>query len=92
MEESYLDLMMSLPHWGFELTLEALTGLLVYPLIRWGHKRLNDRLHRELDAEHGVTHGTPAATPTGPLRRPATRSLRPASATSPCSVRGLTYG
>ncbi len=57
-EETYLDLMMSLPHWGFELTLELLTAVIVYPLIRIAHKRLTERLHRDLDAEHGVVHQT----------------------------------
>lgn len=63
MDESYFDLMRSLPHWGFEITLELLTGLLVYPLIRWGHNRLNERLHRELDAEHGFVHKSQPTAP-----------------------------
>lgn len=54
--ESYFDLMRSAPHWGFELTLEALSGLVMYPAIRWLHRKWECRMHREIDAEHGVVH------------------------------------
>lgn len=54
--ESYSDLLRSAPHWGFELTLEALTGIVVYPFIRWAHQQWEARVHREIDAEHGVEH------------------------------------
>lgn len=43
-EEGYLDLMRSLPHWGFELTLEGLTGIGWLLIGIWWQKR-HDRKH-----------------------------------------------
>ena len=54
--ETYTQLMTDPAHLAFELTLELLSGVIVYPIIRAGHKRLSARLHKDLDAEHGVTH------------------------------------
>lgn len=54
--ETYAGLVTDPAHIFFELTLEAATGLLVYPLIRRARQRWADRLHRVLDAEHGVVH------------------------------------
>lgn len=58
--ESYIDLMLSLPHWGFELTTtivqDLLIGLLLWP---WLRRRFNERMQKEhvaLDREHGVVH------------------------------------
>jgi hypothetical protein len=56
MAESYTDLMTDPNHALFELSYEFITGLVLYPAIRWGHKRLSSKLHKELDAEHGVNH------------------------------------
>lgn len=54
--ETYVDLMTDPAHIWFELTLEAISGLIVYPLIRFAHQRLTVSLHATLDAEHGFTH------------------------------------
>lgn len=62
--ESYVDLMRSAPHWGFEITLELLSGLVVYPFYRWLHRKWESRIHREIDAEHGVIH-TEVVSPQG---------------------------
>lgn len=54
--ESYTDLVVNVPHILFELTWEAISGVIFYPLIRFILRRTKDRWHREIDAEHGVTH------------------------------------
>jgi hypothetical protein len=54
-EESYLDLMRSAPHWWFELTLEALTALAGYlilkPLLRRWIQRHDEQHHHGGETE-----------------------------------------
>ena len=61
--ETYTGLLADPAHIGFELTLEALTGLLVYPLARFVLARVRRRFvtatHAEIDAAHGIIHGCP---------------------------------
>jgi hypothetical protein len=52
----YLGLLTDAPHIFFELTLEAITGIAVYPLARRLLRAYRERIHREIDAEHGYTH------------------------------------
>lgn len=54
--ETYTGLMTNPPHLEFELTLEALTGILLYPIGRRVLSRAKARWHHEIDTEHGVTH------------------------------------
>lgn len=54
--KDYIGLMTDVPHILFELTLEAITGLAVYPFARRLLRVYRDRIHREIDAEHGVEH------------------------------------
>lgn len=56
MSETYVDLLMSIPHWGFEITGEVLTALVVYPIFRVVEKKWKDRFHAELDTCHDVAH------------------------------------
>lgn len=51
-EESYTELVTSVPHVLFELTYEVATGVIWYAVIRYGVKRF----HRQIDAEHGFEH------------------------------------
>lgn len=57
--KSYVGLMTDWPHICFELSLEAVTGIAVYPLARRVLRAYRDRIHREIDAEHGVIHQDP---------------------------------
>lgn len=43
-EESYWDLMTSVPHIMFEFSLEIITGLILAPVFRWAIRR-HDREH-----------------------------------------------
>lgn len=54
--QSYVGLMTDVPHIAFELTLEAVTGIAIYPLARRLLRAYRDRIHREIDAEHGYMH------------------------------------
>lgn len=54
--KSWIGLLTDLPHVAFELTLEAITGLAVYPVARRALRVYRDRIHREIDAEHGYEH------------------------------------
>ncbi|GAC1529007.1 MAG: hypothetical protein NVS3B1_20480 [Marmoricola sp.] len=54
--ETYTQLMTNPPHLEFELTLEALTGILLYPIGRRLLRRAKARWHREIDEEHGIDH------------------------------------
>jgi hypothetical protein len=54
--KDYLGLMTDVPHIMFEFSLEAITGLAVYPFARRLFRAYRDRIHREIDAEHGVVH------------------------------------
>ena len=60
--ETYTGLMTDAPHLLFELTMEALTGLVAYPLgrliTRRVHRRLGTKIHADIDAAHGVQHDT----------------------------------
>lgn len=51
-EESYLELVTSVPHVLFELTYEAITGVIWYLVINF----IVRRFHKQIDAEHGVEH------------------------------------
>jgi hypothetical protein len=53
---SYFGLMTDAPHICFELSVDALTGILLYPLIKRGLRAYRDRIHQEIDEEHGVVH------------------------------------
>ena len=44
-EESYLDLMTSIPHIMFELSLEIMTGLVLAPIFRWALRRHDKKTH-----------------------------------------------
>jgi hypothetical protein len=57
--DSYFGLVTDGPHILFELTLEALTGLAVYPVARRLLKAYRERIHQEIDEEHGVVHHEP---------------------------------
>ncbi|MFL6240351.1 MAG: hypothetical protein ACJ735_12755 [Actinomycetes bacterium] len=52
----YIGLMTDAPHWAFELSLEAITGLAVYPFAKRLLRAYRERIHREIDEEHGVVH------------------------------------
>jgi hypothetical protein len=54
--KSYFGLMTDAPHLAFELSLEAITGIAVYPFARRLLRVYRDRIHREIDEEHGVVH------------------------------------
>jgi hypothetical protein len=54
--KDYVGLMTDGPHIMFELSLEAITGLAVYPFARRLLRAYRDRIHREIDEEHGVVH------------------------------------
>ena len=66
--ETYTSLMQNLAHWEWELTAEAVTILLGYPLARWRSRKATEaivtkavteavaELHRVLDEEHGHEH------------------------------------
>lgn len=54
--KDYVGLMTDAPHICFELSLEAITGIAIYPLARRLLRAYRDRIHREIDAEHGYTH------------------------------------
>lgn len=56
MWQTYVGLMTDAPHWFFELSLEAITGLTLYPFARRLLRAYRDRIHHEIDAEHGVVH------------------------------------
>jgi len=57
--DSYWGLMTDVPHIMFEFTLEALTGILLYPIARRLFRAYRDRIHQEIDEEHGVVHQDP---------------------------------
>lgn len=44
-DETYFDLVTNVPHVLFELTWEMITGVVVYPFIRWGVKLHDRRKH-----------------------------------------------
>jgi len=54
--KEYVGLMTDVPHIMFEFSLEAITGLAVYPFARRLLRAYRDRIHHEIDAEHGVVH------------------------------------
>lgn len=54
--ETYRQLVIDVPHILFELTWEAISGLIFYPVIRFSHKQLSKRIHRDIDKQHGVEH------------------------------------
>ena len=43
--ESYWDLMTSVPHIMFELSLEVVTGLFLAPILRWALRRHDRKAH-----------------------------------------------
>ena len=43
--ESYWDLMTSVPHIMFELSLEVLTGLVLVPIFKWAIRRHDREQH-----------------------------------------------
>lgn len=58
----FWSLMGSMEHWAFELVSDFVVWV-VFSLVlyRYGYKkflepRLRDRIHREIDAEHGIDH------------------------------------
>jgi ABC-type antimicrobial peptide transport system permease subunit len=53
--EAYIALMQSVPHWAFEITLEIITGILIYPLAKWFWTRAVTRHDEEFhpDDVHG---------------------------------------
>lgn len=54
----YFALLHDYPHWMFEITVEAITGILVYPFARW----IWGRWQREHDRDvHGVHPASDAA-------------------------------
>lgn len=57
--ETYQQLVVNVPHILFELTWEAISGVIFYPVIRYLLRRTKARWHREIDAEHGVVHTEP---------------------------------
>lgn len=57
--KDYVGLMSDGPHIAFEMSLEAITGVLLYPFGRRLLRAYRDRIHREIDAEHGVVHTEP---------------------------------
>jgi hypothetical protein len=63
--DSYFGLLTDGPHIFFELTLEALTGLAVYPVARRLLRAYRERIHQEIDEEHGVVHHEPDRTKGG---------------------------
>jgi hypothetical protein len=62
--ETYTELVTNVPHIFFELTWEAISGIIFYPIGKRIAERFGARIHREIDAEHNVVHdgGTNAST------------------------------
>lgn len=54
--KDYVGLMTDWAHICFELSLEFITGVLLYPIVRRLVRAYRLRIHQEIDAEHGVVH------------------------------------
>jgi hypothetical protein len=54
--ERYTYLLTDPAHVLFELTLELITGVLLYPAFRLFLRTYRNRVHHEADREHGIIH------------------------------------
>lgn len=81
--QAYIALIRNVPHWLLEITIEVVTGILIYPLARWiwgGAVARHDEKFHKGDRHGLVSPPIEVAQPRGPVytTSPTTTTIRKA--------------